>query len=322
MNKNELITSVSRAVHKAGFTLKKHSPEILVTVGVVGTVVSAVMACRATTKVSEIVDNHKGQLDAVKNALEKPDPKYKDEDGTVHDYTEEVAKKDVVTIYARTSLDFAKLYGPSVLLGAASVSCILASVNILHKRNAALAAAYTIVDKSFKEYRGRVIERFGKELDRELKYNIKSKEVEIEETVVDEDGNERVEKKKVTVQVSEGPNHNHLTRCFDETNPNWTKSPEQNFIFLHQQQSYASRLLRERGVLTMNDVYELLGFERSAAGQLVGWVYDEKNPIGDNYVDFGIFDMSDEQKRLFVNGHERSIWLDFNDDGYIMDYLP
>ena len=41
---------------------------------------------------------------------------------------------------------------------------------VLVKRNIALAAAYTAVDKSFKEYRGRVIERFGKELDRELKY--------------------------------------------------------------------------------------------------------------------------------------------------------
>lgn len=322
MNKNEFMMSVSRAVHTAGFTLKKHSPEILVTVGVVGGIVSAVMACRATTKASTIIEDHKEQVEAVHKALETPDAQYKDEDGSVHDYTEETAKKDLVTIYAHTGLDFVKLYGPSVLLGAASVSCIFASVNILHKRNAAIAAAYTLVDKSFKEYRGRVIERFGKELDRELKYNIKTKEVEVEETVVDEDGNETVVKKKATVHVSEGVNHNHLTRCFDETNPNWTKSPEQNLIFLHQQQSYASRLLRERKILTLNDVYELLGFERSAAGQLVGWVYDEKNPIGDNYVDFGIFDMSDEQKRLFVNGHERSIWLDFNDDGYIMDYMP
>lgn len=322
MNKNELMMSASRAIHTVGFTLKKHSPEILVTVGVVGAVVSAVMACRATTKASAIVENHKNQVEAVHDALEKPDAKYKDEDGNVYDYTEDTAKKDLVTIYAHTGLDFAKLYGPSVLLGAASVSCILASVNILHKRNAAIAAAYTLVDKSFKEYRGRVIERFGKELDRELKYNLKSKEVEVEETVVDEDGNEHVEKRPATVVVSDGVKHSAFTRCFDETNPNWTKSPEQNMIFLWQQQSYASRLLREKGFLTINEVYEMLGFERIAAGQVVGWVYDEKNPIGDNYVDFGIFDITDEQKRYFVNGHERSIWLDFNDDGNILEYLP
>lgn len=322
MNKNELMLSASRFVSRTGASLKKHSPEILVTVGVVGAVVSAVMACRATTKVSAVVENHKTQVDAVHNALEKPDPKYKDEDGNVYDYTEDIAKKDLVTIYAHTGLDFAKLYGPSVLLGAASVSCILASVNILHKRNAAIAAAYTLVDKSFKEYRGRVIERFGKELDRELKYNLKSKEVEVEETVVDEDGNEHVEKRTATVVVSDGVKHSAFTRCFDETNPNWTKSPEQNMIFLWQQQSYLSRVLREKGFLTINEAYETLGFERIAAGQVVGWIYDEKNPIGDNYVDFGIFDITDEQKRYFVNGYERSIWLDFNDDGNILEYLP
>jgi hypothetical protein len=322
MNKNELMLSVGRAFSKAGLTLKKHSPEILVVTGVVGAVASAVMACRATTKVSAVVENHKEQLEAIHKAVETPDAQYKDEDGSVHEYTEEVAKRDLVTVYTRTGIDFVKLYGPSVLLGAASVSCILASVNILHKRNAALAAAYTIVDSSFKEYRGRVIERFGKELDRELKYNLKSKEIEIEETVVDEDGNERVEKKTVTATVSEGVKHSAFTRCFDETNPNWTKSAEQNMIFLWQQQAYASRLLREKSWLTINEVYELLGFEPTAAGQVVGWVYDEKNPVGDNYVDFGIFDMSNEQKRLFVNGHERSIWIDFNDDGYIMNYIP
>ena len=86
-------------------------------------------------------------------------------------------------------------YGPSVVLGGLSITAILTSNNILRKRNIALAAAYTAVDKSFKEYRGRVIERFGKELDRELKYNIKAKEVE--ETVVSEDGTEVVEKKTI-----------------------------------------------------------------------------------------------------------------------------
>lgn len=322
MNKNELMLSVGRAFSKAGLTLKKHSPEILVVAGVVGAVASAVMACRATTKVNSILEDAKVELDRIHGGMENPDAQYRDTDGEIKPYTEEVAKKDITLVYAHTALDFVKLYGPSVLLGAASVSCILASVNILHKRNAALAAAYTIVDNSFKEYRGRVIERFGKELDRELKYNLKSKEIEIEETVVDEDGNERVEKKTVTATVSEGVKHSAFTRCFDETNPNWTKSAEQNMIFLWQQQAYASRLLREKSWLTINEVYELLGFEPTAAGQVVGWVYDEKNPIGDNYVDFGIFDLTDEQKRYFVNGHERSIWLDFNDDGYIMNYIP
>ena len=62
----------------------------------------------------------------------------------------------------------------------------------------------------------------------------------------------------------------------------------------------------------------MLGMARSKAGQVVGWIYDEKNPMGDNYVDFGIYDLHDDAKRRFVNGYERSILLDFNVDGNIL----
>ena len=89
-------------------------------------------------------------------------------------------------------------------------------------------------------------------------------------------------------------------------------------FFLKLTQDRANDLLRMRGYLFLNDVYEMLGMERSKAGQLVGWVYDEKNPIGDNYVDFGIYDSRNER---FVNGYYHTALLDFNVDGNILDYL-
>ena len=72
-------------------------------------------------------------------------------------------------------LKLVKLYIPAVALGTLSIASILASNNILRKRNVALAAAYATVDKTFKEYRNRVIERFGDQDDKELRYNIKAK---------------------------------------------------------------------------------------------------------------------------------------------------
>lgn len=166
MNKTEIMNKATKAFYKVGFTLKKHSPEILVVAGVVGTVVSAVLACRATTKVSEIMTDTKIDVDAVHKCLETQ---------SEEDYSKEDGKKDLVIIYAKTSFELAKLYAPSVLLGVASITSILASNNILRKRNVALTAAYATLDKCFKEYRGNVVERFGEQVDRELRYAIRQR---------------------------------------------------------------------------------------------------------------------------------------------------
>ena len=71
----------------------------------------------------------------------------------------------------------------------------------------------------------------------------------------------------------------------------------------------------------LNDVYDQLGIPRSRAGQVVGWIYDELNPNIDNYIDFGIYDLYKEGSRDFVNGYERTILLDFNVDGPILNNI-
>ena len=92
-------------------------------------------------------------------------------------------------------------------------------------------------------------------------------------------------------------------------------------MFLNSQQKYANDLLKAQGYLFLNDVYKALGLEPTKAGQIVGWVYNPDNPVGDNYVDFGIYDVSNERKRAFVNGYEENILLDFNVDGNIWDLM-
>lgn len=311
MNKKDIINGMSRTFHKVGFTLKKHSPEILVAVGVVGTVASAVLACKSTLKVNEIVSESKDSIDKIHVATEKGVT----EAGAT--YSAEDSKKDLAIVYAQTGLKFVKLYAPAALLGAASIGCILTSHNIVRKRNVALAAAYTAVDTSFKEYRGRVVERFGKDLDKELRYNIKAKEVE--EVVVNENGEEKTVKK--TIEVGHPSEYSDYARCFDETCAGWERNAEHNLFYLRQQQNWANERLKTEGYLFLNDVYKMLGIPVTQAGQAVGWIYDKECPNGDNYVDFGIYDLYDEQKRNFVNGYEKSIWLDFNVDGPIWHLL-
>ena len=310
MKNGKFMNSVTRTLNKARFQIKKHSPEILIVAGIAGVVTSAVMACKATTKINDILDQTKEEVGKVNDALDN-------EKISEDVYSKEDAKKDLAIIYIQTGVKLAKLYGPSLILGALSITSILASNNILRKRNVALAAAYATIDNSFKEYRGRVIERFGKDLDRELKYNIKAKE--ISETTVDENGKETTVTKTVPVVESEEPSD--YARFFCEGCAGWTKDPEMNLVFLKQQQNWANELLKTRGHLFLNEVYDMLGIERSKAGQVVGWVYDETNPDCDNYVDFGIYDIYNERKRAFVNGWERSILLDFNVDGDIYSLL-
>lgn len=318
MKKMEIINKLSRAANKVGFELKKHSPEILVTAGVVGVVVSTVMACKATTKVSTVLDNAKKDLDTIHGCMDNGYISVTDKNGAVEkvSYTQEEGKKDLTIVYTQTGVKLAKLYGPSVLLGAVSLLSIIKSHDILRKRNVAIAAAYATVDKSFKEYRKRVAERFGEAVEREIKYNIKAKTVE--EKVIDEKGKEQVVTK--TVNVVGPDDYSEFSKIFDKFNPNWDSTPEYNMLFLKAQQSYANDLLRVKGYLFLNDVYEMLGFPRTIAGQSVGWLYDPRNcdHTGDNFVDFGIFNIHKQGSHDFVNGYESAIILDFNVDGNIL----
>lgn len=311
MNTSMIKNNMSRTFHKIGLNLRKHSPEILVAAGIVGVVTSGVLACKATLKVNEVIDDSKKNVEKIHEAADNGVTEAGEQ------YTAEDAKKDLTIVYVQTGAKLAKMYAPAVMLGALSITGIVASNRILRKRYIASAAAYATIDRGFKEYRGRVVERFGKELDKELKYNIKAETIEEIET--DEKGKEKVVKNTVdTATVNERTSY---SRIFDETCPNWEKNAEYNNMFLRETQKWANKKLQENGYLFLNDVYDMLGFQRSQEGQILGWYYDEKDPTCSNYVDFGIDDIYNKQKRLFVNGYERSIILDFNVDGDIWSLM-
>lgn len=312
MSKNKFVTAISGGISKVGFQLKKHSPEILLAAGVIGTVASAVMACKASTKVNDILEKTHHKVERIHEIVEDS------KNGEIEEeYTDQDATKALAIVYAQTGLEFVKLYAPAVCLGALSLTSILASNNIMRKRNLSLAAAYAAVDNGFKDYRSRLIDRFGEQLDRELKYNLKT--VEIEETVVDEDSNEQVVKR--SVEVADPNNNSPYARFYDDGCKGWTKDSAANLTFLLQTQNWANDLLRTRGHLFLNEVYDMLGMYRTKAGQHVGWVYNKDGSGGDNFVDFGIYDVHKPKNRDFVNGIERVILLDFNVDGDILSKL-
>ena len=305
MSKN-ILNTLNNFGRKLIFKGKKFSPEILAGLGTVGVIAGTVLACKSTTKASTIIEEAKEEIAKIHEVIENPD-KYDVE------YTEEDSKKDLTKVYGISAIKLVKAYLPSAIVTGLSIGALLGSNHILKKRNIALSAAYSTVSATFKKYRKNVVDRFGTEIDKELRYNIK--EAEVKST--DENGKEVTK----TTKVGNIDCNVDYSRFFDAASPYWETVPEYNLMFLNHVQSQMNDKLRAQKYLFLNDVYIALGIEPTKAGQVVGWVYDEENPIGDNCVDFGIYDVHDERKRAFVNGWEENILLDFNVDGNILDLL-
>ena len=316
MNKTELLNKATRTFHKVGFQLKKHSPEILAVTGAVGTVVSTVWACKQTTKLSGILEEGKATINQIHEVMENP--KMLPEGA---EYTVEDSKKDLTIAYVQTSAKVVKLYAGPVILGTLSLTAMLTSNNILRKRNVALMGAYTALEKGYKEYRNRVVERFGEKIDKELLYNIKAKE--ITEVVQNEDGTETEVVSTVEVADPEAVEYSPYAKFFDDGCKGWTKDPETNRVFLLRTQAMLNDRLKRVGHVFLNEVYDALGLPLTPAGQIVGWLYDANDAtVGeDRKIDFGIFNSNNPKARDFVNGYERTILLDFNVDGPIWDKI-
>ncbi len=324
-NVSKLTNAVSRNASKVGMKISKSSPQIGLVVGTVAIIGGVVGACKATTKLSQVMEQPKKDLDDIHGAIEHPE-EYELEPGQ---YTEKDANRDLFITYSKCAVSIAKLYAlpaASILLG---LGCFYGSHHIMSTRNAALAAAYASVDKSFKQYRDRVVSRFGKEMDRELRYDIKAET--FEKTTVDAKGKEKVVKETVEV-VSDNPaDYSEFARFFDSSCKEWEDDPEYNMMFLKGMQARANDLLKVKGHLFLNEVYEMLGMQPSKAGQIVGWTYNKETgesrtidengePVGDGFIDFGIFE-SRRANRAFVNGYEPVILLDFNVEGNVLDLI-
>lgn len=301
--------SVVRTAGRSGLVLKKYSPEILMTVGVTGVVASTILACRATLKIEEILDRRDDCMEKINFACSKVESG----EWTAETYSDKDKQKDLIVVNVQTCKDFAKVYWPAVTLGVASIGCILGAHNIMSKRNVALMAAYKAVEQSFADYRKRVVEELGVEKDHQFKYGVEK----VEHTTVSVDENGKRTKNKEIIETVDPNGISQYARFFDEANRNWTKTPEYNLMFLKSKQNYLNDLLHARGHVFLNEVYDELGMERSQAGCVVGWVMGN----GDDFIDFGMYDVNDRSKREFVNGYERSILLDFNVDGVVYDLL-
>lgn len=275
--------------------LKKVSPKVTFVGGVVFGVGALAMAVVQTFKLEPVIDEAKEQIEDVKS----------NEKMELIDHKE--ATKDLGKIYGKTTLKMAKLYSLPFALEVASVAMFLWSNHIYKSRAAAYAAAYAAVSEAFKAYRQRVVDDQGAEKDREY-YSGRKK-------VVTKEVNAETGKEEEKVEYFHGRPVSQYARIFDCANINWTTHALTNQAYLKGIQDYCNELLKIRGHLFLNEVYDQLGFVRTKAGAIVGW---KNGGEGDQYVDFGIWD-ADGFLLNHIDPYEAAIWLDFNVDGPIID---
>jgi hypothetical protein len=298
--------AIGRKFAQQGLLASQHSPQILFGAGVVGMVGSTILACRATLKLEGVLDEIEADKQKAKKAKTLVESGVMSEETT---YTENEYRKDLTVISVRGVGNIAKLYAPSVLLGAASIAALSKSHNLLQERNLAITAAYAAVEGAFERYRERVIDRYGEDVDRDIRYE--SEEIDI---IDDETG-----KVVNTTRAIDSPGSAYA-RFYDEVaSRNWSPDPDVNLLFLRSVQTYCNDRLKARGHIFLNEVYDELGLSHTKAGSVVGWRWNKES--GDDYVDFGIWDGTHEVVNDFFNGREGAILLDFNVDGLIYDKL-
>ena len=288
---------------------KKHAPEAMVIVGAGIVVASAVIACKNTVEASDVLSEADDAIKTINYGREIA--------GDDDDFDDRKARRKV---YRHVTKQMIRLYGPSVAGAAIGFGLIFGSHKIIKDRNTALTLAYSNLLANYTAYRDRVRDELGDDREFALYTGAEKRDIVVE----DEDGKQK-KIKNADVVHDDGSGHSIYARIFDEGCSNWSRNPVANLDFLRRQQNFANDKLRCEGVLFLNDVYQMLGLPRTPAGQIVGWVWDPNNDkhVGDNYVDFGIYDnlYRDQAKRDFINAAEPCIWLDFNVDGVVYDLL-
>lgn len=285
--------SLSRFGNMSVLKLRAGSPTILVVAGVVGLGATAVLASKASRRIDPILDDHK---------------KARAEIGYIGKSRER--QQELVLLYSRTTLQLGKLYGPTIFVGTTSAIAVIGGHKILRERHIATMAAYSGLMKQFAGYRKRVSQTLGEEMERSIFEGARGEWVE--------DPDHKGEY-KLQPKFEVDKTQSYLRPWFDESNNNFTRDATANYLFLKGVQSHMNNMLRIRGHVFLNDVYDGLGMERRPEGAISGWIWN--SPYGDNHVDFGFMTSVDPHSVAFRNGLEKTVRLNFNIDGMIWDQI-
>ena len=221
MFKEQLATASSETIR----FLAKHKPEILTGLGITGMISSTVMAVSATPKAIIIIKNKKMESEA--NDLT----------------TSEIIKAPW------------KCYIPATIVGVTSILCLISANSTNYKRNAALATAYALSERTLSEYRKKVISEIGEEKERDIKTAISK---------------ERIQNNPVQTQQIIITNKGN-TPCYDPIIDRYFKSDIET---IKKTVNELNRRMREEHTISLNDFYYELGLKSIDVGDNLGWNID------------------------------------------------
>jgi hypothetical protein len=278
---------------------EKHSPEILLGIGIASFVGTVAFTVKGTMSAVNHISDAQDSIDA--------DPEDSDR------------KRDATL---KCAGELTRAYLPAVLCGTASVGCFVYSNKILRTRVVSVAAAYTSLDAGFQEYRNRVIEKYGEDVDRNLKYGVEYKKVKT--TEVDPETGKKT-KKTQTVPVIDGcsPFGVYFKGEYDVAktgkkvkNLNWQPNDMFNLTFIKAQCNWFNDKLSRGERVYLSEVLKELGIpgEDYPDARTIGWLPSSEG--GDGYIRFNAYYTSDVEDFLITE--ENEVLLDFNTDGVIL----
>lgn len=276
--------SFSQFGAKAKFGLKKHSPELCLIGGIIGFGITIVLACKATTRVEEVLDEY----EAAKAKIEKAkaaavDPELPEQERPV--FTEEDEKKAKFDATKTMWLGMAKKYAPVALSAAISVGLFLTSYKIINGRLVGLMGAYTALDNGFKKYRKNVVDAVGEEKEREIRTGVKKQMGYVKEK--DETGKDVVVEKEVLTgeQKTDHVFEDYMSVLFSrETSTEYVRGDQTyNRHKIRMAEKTINEDLFRNGFIFEKDLLERLGLPVTNESCLRGWVLDPANPPKDSY---------------------------------------
>lgn len=299
---NTVMENAMRLKGNALFNIKKASPEILIVAGIGCVIGATVLACKATKKANDIVDDSMDELDDTRDNL------------VATNASDREIAREMLKIKLKTAGKLAAVYGPSAALGAAGIAMIFTSHGIMKKRNGALLAAYNALDAAFRQYRERVrSEEDGFERDRRYLTGESRELIDKNETLRD------MANESLYLAHYRNPFGPEVFVFDQYTSKRWSHHSMSNLNVIRSVEDWASTQLRINGHLFLNDVLDELDIEKVPWGQFIGWL---KKPDSTNQLKF--IAESEVEKLMGYDGLEREeprILIEFNTDGIIYDQL-